>query len=135
MRHVYVVLDLSASMNDTDLKPNRMQCVLHHMESFVDRFYDENPISQMAILATSNKRVEKVPGKNCRFLKVVVKGAVIASEGETDYHHDNIFPRQISDLSGNPLKHKEGLAKLKDRLPVGEPSLQNSINMAANVLQ
>ncbi|XP_022649374.1 general transcription factor IIH subunit 2-like [Varroa jacobsoni] len=100
MRHIYIVLDLSSSMNDTDLKPTRMQCVLHQMENFVDRFYDENPISQMAIVATSNKRAEK-----------------------------------ISDLSGNPLKHKEGLAKLKDRLPVGEPSLQNSINMAANVLQ
>ncbi|OQR79357.1 general transcription factor IIH subunit 2-like [Tropilaelaps mercedesae] len=100
MRHVYVVLDLSSSMNESDLRPTRMQCVLHHMESFVERFYDENPISQMAIVATSNKRAEK-----------------------------------ISDLSGNPIKHKEGLLKLKDRLPIGEPSLQNSINMAANVLQ
>lgn len=60
MRHIYIVLDLSSSMNDTDLKPTRMQCVLHQMENFVDRFYDENPISQMAIVATSNKRAEKV---------------------------------------------------------------------------
>ncbi|XP_003737828.1 general transcription factor IIH subunit 2 [Galendromus occidentalis] len=100
MRHLYVVLDLSASMNSNDLRPSRIQCVLHLLDDFVDRFYDENPISQLAIIATCNKRAEK-----------------------------------ISDLSGNPLKHKEGLAKIKDRLPTGEPSLQNSINMAAAVLQ
>ena len=60
MRHLYVVLDLSASMNSNDLRPSRIQCVLHLLEDFVDRFYDENPISQLAIIATCNKRAEKV---------------------------------------------------------------------------
>lgn len=76
MRHVYVVIDCSRSMEDQDLKPNRLtstlkvkqSCLPGHqqlqcdclltisshlffppqlMEVFVDEYFDQNPISQV----------------------------------------------------------------------------------------
>lgn len=100
MRHLFVVLDMSQCMNENDLKPTRLQCCVELLEEFVEKFYDENPISQLGLVATCNKRAEKV-----------------------------------NELSGNPMKHKEALEKIRDRLPVGEPSLQNSIEMCAGILK
>uniref|UniRef100_A0A3Q2Q4W4 Ssl1-like domain-containing protein n=1 Tax=Fundulus heteroclitus TaxID=8078 RepID=A0A3Q2Q4W4_FUNHE len=46
MRHLYVVIDFSRSMEDQDLKPNRLTSTLKLMEIFVDEYFDQNPISQ-----------------------------------------------------------------------------------------
>lgn len=73
MRHLYVVIDCSRSMEDQDLKPNRLASTLkvtvvtavrllpervhlnmlcsssraQLMEGFVDEYFDQNPISQV----------------------------------------------------------------------------------------
>ncbi|PWA16016.1 hypothetical protein CCH79_00019370, partial [Gambusia affinis] len=47
MRHLYVVIDCSRSMEDQDLKPNRLTSTLKLMEGFIDEYFDQNPISQM----------------------------------------------------------------------------------------
>lgn len=74
MRHLYVVIDCSRSMEDQDLKPNRLTSTLkvspraasthskpdldltlffslQLMESFVDEYFDQNPISQVGTSA------------------------------------------------------------------------------------
>lgn len=72
MRHLYVVIDCSRSMEDQDLKPNRLtstlkvtldpdaalvNCLLFTfsfclclqlIEGFVDEYFDQNPISQVS---------------------------------------------------------------------------------------
>ncbi|MEQ2171196.1 hypothetical protein GOODEAATRI_008170 [Goodea atripinnis] len=60
MRHLYVVIDCSRSMEDQDLKPNRLTSTLKLMEGFVDEYFDQNPISQVGIIITKNKRAEKL---------------------------------------------------------------------------
>ncbi|XP_010765673.1 general transcription factor IIH subunit 2 [Notothenia coriiceps] len=60
MRHLHVVIDCSRSMDDHDLKPNRLTSTLKLMESFVDEYFDQNPISQLGIITTKNKRAEKL---------------------------------------------------------------------------
>ena len=71
------------------------------MERFLDEFFDSNPISQLGIIGTRNKRAEK-----------------------------------ISDMSGNPRKHLEVLQTLVKQYPCeGEPSLQNSLEMALSFLK
>ncbi|XP_061586153.1 general transcription factor IIH subunit 2 [Cololabis saira] len=60
MRHLYVVIDCSRSMEDQDLKPNRLTSTLKLMESFIDEYFDQNPISQVGIITTKNKRAEKL---------------------------------------------------------------------------
>ncbi|XP_077572159.1 general transcription factor IIH subunit 2-like isoform X1 [Stigmatopora nigra] len=60
MRHLFVVIDSSRSMEDQDLKPNRLTATLKLMEAFIDEYFDQNPISQVGIIMTKNKRAEKL---------------------------------------------------------------------------
>jgi len=60
MRHLYVVLDMSESMKSQDLKPTRLLCCERLLEKFVEEYFYLNPISQMGIIVSSNKRAEKV---------------------------------------------------------------------------
>uniref|UniRef100_T1JJK0 General transcription factor IIH subunit n=1 Tax=Strigamia maritima TaxID=126957 RepID=T1JJK0_STRMM len=100
MRHLYVIVDLSESMQDQDLKPTRQICTLKLLECFVEEYFDQNPISQIGIIATRNKRAEK-----------------------------------ITELGGNPKRHVNALKKAADLACTGEPSLQNSLQMAVQTLR
>uniref|UniRef100_A0A1B6EDD1 General transcription factor IIH subunit n=1 Tax=Clastoptera arizonana TaxID=38151 RepID=A0A1B6EDD1_9HEMI len=102
MRHLYVVLDASEAMLDQDLKPTRQLCTIKLLEGFIEEFFDQNPISQMGIIITRNKRADKV-----------------------------------SELAGNPRKHLSTV-KSQFNLPsqcIGEPSLQNALELALSSLK
>ncbi|CAF0784815.1 unnamed protein product [Adineta steineri] len=60
MRHLYVVLDLSDAMKDQDLRPNRLFCSIELLKEFIFLYFDSNPISQIGIIITRKKRVEKI---------------------------------------------------------------------------
>ncbi|KAJ7335827.1 hypothetical protein JRQ81_013768 [Phrynocephalus forsythii] len=60
MRHLYIVIDGSRTMEDQDLKPNRLTCTLKLLEYFVEEYFDQNPISQIGIIVTKGKRAEKL---------------------------------------------------------------------------
>ncbi|KAJ8262957.1 hypothetical protein COCON_G00154140 [Conger conger] len=60
MRHMFVVIDSSRTMEDQDLKPSRLACILKLMEYFVEEYFDQNPISQIGLITTKNKRAEKL---------------------------------------------------------------------------
>uniref|UniRef100_A0A8C9A7P3 Ssl1-like domain-containing protein n=1 Tax=Prolemur simus TaxID=1328070 RepID=A0A8C9A7P3_PROSS len=78
MRHLYVVVDGSRTMEDQDLKPNRLTCTLKLLEYFVEEYFDQNPISQIGIIVTKSKRAEKLtelsgnPRKHVASLKKAV---------------------------------------------------------------
>uniref|UniRef100_UPI003AAA29C2 general transcription factor IIH subunit 2 isoform X4 n=1 Tax=Centroberyx gerrardi TaxID=166262 RepID=UPI003AAA29C2 len=83
MRHLYVVIDCSRSMEDHDLKPNRLTSTLKLMEAFVEEYFDQNPISQVGIITTKNKRAEKLtdlagnPKKHITALKKAVDSVCV----------------------------------------------------------
>lgn len=58
MRHLFIVLDLSDSMLQKDLKPSRINCSLRILELFLLEFSGLNPISQIGIIVTRNKKFE-----------------------------------------------------------------------------
>ncbi|XP_063965950.1 general transcription factor IIH subunit 2-like [Lytechinus pictus] len=60
MRHLFILLDSSRSMEDQDLKPNRLACCSKLLEDFIEEYFDQNPISQVGIITTSNMRAEKL---------------------------------------------------------------------------
>ena len=66
----------------------------------MEEYFDQNPISQLGIITTRNKRAEKV-----------------------------------TELGGNPRMHISHLQKLRDVKCVGEPSLQNSLQLAVDTLK
>ena len=86
MRHLYLILDCSESMTNQDLKPTRFLCslkvilalklvlkyklynfiniimilVFKLLEDFIEEFFYQNPISQLGVIITRNKRAEKI---------------------------------------------------------------------------
>mmetsp|Transcript_11328 Transcript_11328/g.34681 ORF Transcript_11328/g.34681 Transcript_11328/m.34681 type:complete len:326 (+) Transcript_11328:63-1040(+) len=54
VRYAVLAIDMSAAMNDPDMKPSRGIAVLSMCEDFVQEFFDQNPIAHMAIISTSN---------------------------------------------------------------------------------
>lgn len=60
MRHVYLIVDCSEAMLDQDLNPNRQLCTVKLLEGFIDEFFEQNPIAQMGVIVTRNKRAEKL---------------------------------------------------------------------------
>uniref|UniRef100_A0A914VSN8 Ssl1-like domain-containing protein n=1 Tax=Plectus sambesii TaxID=2011161 RepID=A0A914VSN8_9BILA len=60
MRHVFVLLDCSACMTDKDLIPSRISCVRKALDGFLDKFFEQNPISQIGVILLKDKRAEKL---------------------------------------------------------------------------
>ncbi|XP_063714560.1 general transcription factor IIH subunit 2-like [Symsagittifera roscoffensis] len=58
MRYCFIVLDQSTAMNDTDMKPSRLMKVAKLMQSFTDEFFDQNPISQLGVIGSRDKRAK-----------------------------------------------------------------------------
>ncbi|KAJ1945255.1 hypothetical protein GGF37_001787, partial [Kickxella alabastrina] len=60
IRHVVLVIDQSENMSTRDLMPSRIQATLALLEQFVGEFFDQNPISQLALVATKDGLAEKL---------------------------------------------------------------------------
>ena len=102
MRHLYIILDMSENMKLQDMKPSRLLCVLNLLETFVEEFFHLNPISQIGLITTKNKRAELVS----------------ELAGNPKAHVD-----QIRKLAGK----KGGSSQSANTACAGEPSLQNSL--------
>lgn len=51
IRHLMLVLDMSFAMADKDLLPNRYNVACNYAIDFVREYFEQNPISQMGIIA------------------------------------------------------------------------------------
>ncbi|CAH3045994.1 unnamed protein product [Porites evermanni] len=60
MRHLFVVVDMSRAMEEADLKPSRLASSVKLLEDFITEYFDQNPISQIGLIVTRNKRAEKI---------------------------------------------------------------------------
>jgi len=101
MRHLYVIVDMSKTMKESDLlRPSKLACANKLLEQFIIEYFDQNPISQRGLISTKNKRAFK-----------------------------------LTELSGNPRLHITALQEASSKGPEGEPSIQNSLNMALGLLR
>lgn len=69
IRHLYLVLDLSHSMLERDMRPSRLELTLQYARAFIGEFFDQNPISQVAIIGTRNgiaERISPLSSASCR---------------------------------------------------------------------
>lgn len=54
IRNLILVIDVSASMLEKDLRPNRHDLTITNSIKFVNEFFDQNPISQLGIIIMRN---------------------------------------------------------------------------------
>jgi transcription initiation factor TFIIH subunit 2 len=52
LRHLVLVLDLSASLREKDMFPTRIECMCEEVERFVEGFFEVNPLSHLGLVGT-----------------------------------------------------------------------------------
>lgn len=60
IRFLVVIVDCSAVMNQRDMRPTRLGVVEQVVSSLIDNFFDQNPISQLALVELRDGRAEKI---------------------------------------------------------------------------
>jgi len=71
-RHMFLVMDGSQSVLLEDVKPNRLGLMRSASKRFVEEFFDQNPISQLGVIVTTNGVAHKLSDltpnaeKNCK---------------------------------------------------------------------
>ncbi|NXA21198.1 TF2H2 factor, partial [Ibidorhyncha struthersii] len=104
MRHLYVVVDGSRTMEEQDLKPNRLTCTLKLLEYFVEVYFDQNPISQIGLIVTKSKRAEKMTelsGNSKKHITALKKAVDMNCSGEPSLYNSLSLAMQT-------LKHMPG---------------------------
>jgi transcription initiation factor TFIIH subunit 2 len=54
IRFLYVIIDFSSSMKQTDYKPTRLDFVLAEVVKFVDSYFENNPLSYISLISMRN---------------------------------------------------------------------------------
>ncbi|GFR41049.1 hypothetical protein Agub_g1692, partial [Astrephomene gubernaculifera] len=60
IRYLLLVIDLSRAASAQDLRPSRLGCMLSLCRSFVRKFFDQNPLSQLGIAVLRNGLVQQL---------------------------------------------------------------------------
>ncbi len=60
IRYLYVIIDLSRSMSTKDWKPHRCAAAIEVLQDFVRNYFDQNPISQLGLIAMNGIHSEKM---------------------------------------------------------------------------
>ncbi len=60
IRHLVLLIDLSASMLEKDMRPNRFDVALQYAREFVNEYFDQNPIGQLSVIGTREGIAERL---------------------------------------------------------------------------
>lgn len=60
IRHLIIVLDLSSSMLDRDMRPTRFDLSLQYTREFVTEWFDQNPLGQVGIVGMRSGIGERI---------------------------------------------------------------------------
>lgn len=71
MRYVYIILDYSHAMLGKSLYPNRFQVSISCLNSFIEKFFEQNPLSQMGVVVCREKRAERIIGFTSNYIFVI----------------------------------------------------------------
>lgn len=120
IRHLILLLDLSAAMLDRDMRPTRFDLTLASAREFVAEWFDQNPLGQIGVVgmrAGIGERVGEMSGV-CGACN-----ALVSSVGS-----------RVA-CAGNPQDVLKAISERHKLEPSGEPSLQNAIEMARSSMR
>lgn len=90
MRHCYIIIDMGDAMLDKDLVPTRQTVTVDLLTTFVDEFFDQNPISQLGMITTKDKRAQmllELTGNVHRHARALDSLRDVVCEGEPSVHN------------------------------------------------
>ena len=72
IRHLILLLDLSSSMMDRDMRPTRFDLMLQYAREFVTEWFDQNPLGQIGVVgmrAGIGERIGEMSGESVPLLE------------------------------------------------------------------
>uniref|UniRef100_A0AC35TMJ8 General transcription factor IIH subunit n=1 Tax=Rhabditophanes sp. KR3021 TaxID=114890 RepID=A0AC35TMJ8_9BILA len=60
LRYLYIVLDMSEAMSHKAMQPSRIEATIAAINTFIDNYFAQNPISQLGIVGCRDKKCEKL---------------------------------------------------------------------------
>ncbi|OAF69046.1 General transcription factor IIH subunit 2 [Intoshia linei] len=133
VRDVVFIIDFSAALIQSDLRPSRPVLIESALLNYVDKFTSENPLSRIAIVGTANRKAYLISSFNfsAKYLKLAIN---FAFSGIIKSNHDpnNLLGEnslKYFDLFKKDKMYKE-LTELVTVAGKGEPSLQNALECA-----
>lgn len=85
IRHLVLVLDMSLSMNEKDLRPTRYLLTVLYTVAFIREYFEQNPISQLGIIAMRNGVAEPISdmsGNPSEHIKAIQKQRALEPQGQ-----------------------------------------------------
>ncbi|KAN0128125.1 TFIIH basal transcription factor complex subunit SSL1 [Lactarius tabidus] len=85
IRHLVLLLDLSASMSDRDMRPTRFDLSLEYAREFINEWFDQNPLGQIGIVGMRGgigERVCEMSGNPQDVLKAISERHKLEPTGE-----------------------------------------------------
>ncbi|KAG5731978.1 TFIIH basal transcription factor complex p47 subunit [Termitomyces sp. T112] len=85
IRHVVLLLDLSAAMMDRDMRPTRFDLMLQYSREFIAEWFDQNPLGQIGIVgmrAGIGERIGEMSGNPQEVLKHIADRHKLEPTGE-----------------------------------------------------
>ncbi|KAG2119537.1 Ssl1-like-domain-containing protein [Suillus discolor] len=85
IRHLVLLLDLSAAMMDRDMRPTRFDLMLQYAREFVVEWFDQNPLGQIGVVgmrAGIGERIGEMSGNPQDVLKCLSERSRLEPTGE-----------------------------------------------------
>lgn len=60
IRYLWLVIDMSVSVAETDIRPSRLAFLSGLVPGFVRQFFAQNPLSQLGLMVARNGVVERL---------------------------------------------------------------------------
>ena len=128
IRYMVVAVDTSLSACENDFRPSRLHAAKFALTQFISDFYDQNPISQLAIAVTRDRTAEKI-SELSGSRKGHLKPLEDLSRCEGIASLQNTLLRAISILRYAPAYGHKELLIVYSSLGTCDPNdIQNTIN-------
>ncbi|TFK25669.1 TFIIH basal transcription factor complex, subunit SSL1 [Coprinopsis marcescibilis] len=85
IRHLIIILDLSQSMMDRDIRPTRFDLTLQYTREFITEWFDQNPLGQIGVVGMRRgfgERVGELSGNPQAVLQCISKRHKLEPDGE-----------------------------------------------------
>ncbi len=109
IRYLVLVLDLSWASNRIDFPLSRRETILKHLESFIKNYFEDNPLSQLAVVGTTDATAHVVADFSSSAKDIVPRGIA------------HVVDRQ------SPCEDGDQRPRLAAECPQGSACLQNNV--------
>ncbi|KAI0686837.1 Ssl1-like-domain-containing protein [Cytidiella melzeri] len=85
IRHLILLLDLSSSMMDRDMRPTRFDLTLQYAREFITEWFDQNPLGQIGVVGMRSgigERIGEMSGNPQDVLKAISERHKLEPNGE-----------------------------------------------------